>query len=43
LESTVAVQRKEMQVLTVQLKEQAAQIRKVSARLEASNPALKVA
>ena len=42
LKSTVAVQQKEMQVLTVQLKEQAAQIQKVSAQLEASKPAPKV-
>jgi uncharacterized coiled-coil protein SlyX len=42
LKSTVAVQRKEMQVLTAQLKEQAAHIQKVSARSEASNPASKV-
>jgi septal ring factor EnvC (AmiA/AmiB activator) len=34
LKSTVALQQKEMQVLTVQLKEQAAQIQKVSAQLE---------
>ena len=42
LKSTVAVQQKEMQVLTAQLKEQAAQIQKVSAQLEASKPAPKV-
>jgi septal ring factor EnvC (AmiA/AmiB activator) len=42
LKSTVAVQRKEMQGLTAQLKEQAAQIQKVSAQSEASNPASKV-
>jgi len=42
LKSTVALQRKEMQVLTAQLKEQAAQIQKVSAQLEASKPAPKV-
>jgi len=39
LKSTVALQQKEMQVLTTQLKEQAAQIQKVSARIEASKPA----
>ena len=42
LNSTVALQQKEMQVLTAQLKEQAAQIQKVSAQLEASKPAPKV-
>ena len=42
LKSTVALQKKEMQVLTAQLKEQAAQIQKVSAQLEASKPAPKV-
>ena len=42
LRSTVALQQKEMQVLTAQLKEQAAQIQKVSAQLEASKPAPKV-
>ena len=42
LKSTVVLQQKEMQVLTAQLKEQAAQIQKVSARLEASKPAPKV-
>jgi uncharacterized coiled-coil protein SlyX len=42
LKSTVASQQKEMQVLTAQLKEQAAQIQKVSAQLEASKPAPKV-
>jgi uncharacterized protein (UPF0212 family) len=41
LKSTVASQ-KEMQVFTAQLKEQAAQIQKVSAHLEASKPAPKV-
>jgi Chaperone of endosialidase len=39
LKSTVALQQKEMQVLTAQLKEQAAQIQKVSAQLEVSKPA----
>jgi uncharacterized coiled-coil protein SlyX len=34
LNSTVAMQQKEMQVLTAQLKEQAGQIQKVSAQLE---------
>jgi hypothetical protein len=42
LKSTVALQQKEMQVLTAQLKEQAAQIQKVSAQLEASKPMPKV-
>jgi len=42
LKSTVASQQKEMQVLTAQLKEQAAQIQKVSAQFEASKPAPKV-
>jgi hypothetical protein len=42
LKSTVALQQKEMRVLTAQLKEQAAQIQKVSAQLEASKPAPKV-
>ena len=42
LKSTVASQQKEMQVLTAQLKEQGAQIQKVSAQLEASKPAPKV-
>ena len=40
--ATVALQQKEMEVLTAQLKEQAAQIQKVSAQLEASKPAPKV-
>jgi septal ring factor EnvC (AmiA/AmiB activator) len=39
LKSTVALQQKEMQVLTAQLKEQAAQIQKVSAQLELNKPA----
>jgi len=42
LKSTVALQQKEMQGLTAQLKEQAAQIQKVSAQLEASKPTPKV-
>ena len=42
LKSTVSLQQKEMQILTTQLKEQAAQIQKVSAQLEASKPAPKV-
>ena len=41
LKSTVALQQKEMEVLTAQLKEQAAQIQKVSAQLEVSKPAPK--
>jgi hypothetical protein len=39
LEVTVAQQQKGMEVLTAQLKEQAAQIQKVSAQLEVSKPA----
>jgi len=42
LKSTVALQQKDMQVLTAQLKEQAAQIQKVSAQLETSKSAPKV-
>jgi hypothetical protein len=42
LKSTVAQQQKGMEVLTAQLKEQAAQIQKVSAQLEMSKPAAKV-
>ena len=42
LKSTVAQQQKGMDVLTAQLKEQAAQIQKVSAQLEASKPAPQV-
>ena len=42
LKSTVALQQKGMEVLTAQLKEQATQIQKVSAQLEASKPAPKV-
>ena len=42
LKSTVALQQKDVQVLTAQLKEQAAQIQKVSAQLEASKPASRV-
>jgi trimeric autotransporter adhesin len=41
LQSTVAQQQKGMNVLTAQLKEQAAQIQKVSARLEVIRPAPK--
>jgi septal ring factor EnvC (AmiA/AmiB activator) len=41
LKSTVAQQQKGMEVLTAQIKEQAAQIQKVSARLEVSKPAPK--
>ncbi len=43
LKSTVAQQQKGMEILTAQLKEQAAQIQKVSAQLEVSKPATKVA
>ena len=39
LKSTVALQRKEMEVLTAQLKEQAAQIQRVSAQIELNKPA----
>ena len=39
LQATVAQQQKSMEVLTAQLKEQAAQIQKVSAELELSKPA----
>ena len=42
LKSTVAQQQKGMEVLTAQLKEQAAQIQKVSAKLEMSKPAPQV-
>ena len=42
LKSTVALQKKEMQVLTAQLKEQAAQIQKVSAQIRMTKPAPKV-
>jgi hypothetical protein len=43
LEGTVAQQQKGMEVLTAQLKEQAAQIQKVSAQVEMAKPATKVA
>src|SRR5262245_3552018 len=39
LKSTVALQQKGMEVLTAQLKEQAAQFQKVSAELEVNRPA----
>jgi len=39
LKSTVAQQQKGMEILTAQLKEQAAQIQKVNARLEVNKPA----
>jgi Chaperone of endosialidase len=42
LQATVAQQQKGMEVLIAQLKEQAAQIQKVSAQLEMSKPAAKV-
>jgi hypothetical protein len=42
LQATVAQQQKGMEVLTAQLKEQAAQIQKVSAQLEVSKPAPQV-
>ena len=41
LKSTAALQQKEMQVLTAQLKEQAAQIQKVSAQIQTTKPALR--
>jgi len=42
LQATVAQQQKQIGILTAQLKEQAAQIQKVSAQLEMSKPAAKV-
>ena len=42
LEATVAQQQKGMEILMAQLKEQAAQIEKVSAQLEMNKPAAKV-
>jgi len=42
LQATVAQQQKGMEVLTAQLKEQAAQIQKVSAQIEMSKPAPQV-
>ena len=42
LKSTIAQQQKGMEVLTAQLKEQGAQIQKVSAQLEMSKPAAKL-
>jgi hypothetical protein len=39
LQATVAQQRKEMEILTVELKEQSAQIQRVSAQVEARKPA----
>jgi uncharacterized coiled-coil protein SlyX len=42
LEATVAQQQKQIETLTAQLKEQAAQIQKVGAQLEASRPAPQV-
>ena len=42
LKVTVAQQQKGMEVLTAQLKEQGAQIQKVSAQLEVGKPAAKV-
>jgi uncharacterized coiled-coil protein SlyX len=42
LEATVAQQQKGMEVLTAQLREQAAQIQKVSAQLEVNKPAPQV-
>jgi uncharacterized coiled-coil protein SlyX len=43
LEATVAQQQKEIKALTASLTEQAAQIQKVSAQLEASKPAPQMA
>jgi methyl-accepting chemotaxis protein len=42
LRSTVAQQQKQMEIIAAQLKEQAAQIQKVSAQLETSKPAPQV-
>ena len=42
LKSTVAQQQKGMEVLTAQLREQAAQVQKVNAQLEVSNPTSQV-
>ena len=42
LKSTVAQQQKGMEVLTARLKEQAAQIQKVNAKLEVNKPAPQV-
>jgi O-acetylhomoserine/O-acetylserine sulfhydrylase-like pyridoxal-dependent enzyme len=42
LKSTVAQQQKGMEILTTQLKEQAAQIQKVNDRLEVNKPAPRV-
>jgi uncharacterized coiled-coil protein SlyX len=42
LKSTVAQQQKGMEILTTQLKEQAAQIQKVNARFEVNKPAPRV-
>jgi hypothetical protein len=42
LQATVAQQQKQIQTLTAQLRDQAAQIQKVSARLEVSKPAPQV-
>ena len=42
LQTTVAEQRKGMEVLTTQLKEQGAQIQKVTAQIEMSRPASRV-
>ena len=42
LRATATQQQKGMEILTAQLKEQAAQIQKVSAQLEMSKPAAKV-
>jgi cell division protein FtsB len=42
LQSTVAQQAKTIDVLTAQVKEQAAQIQKVSAQLEVNKPAAQV-
>ena len=42
LEATVAQQQKQIETLTTQLKEQAAQIQRVSAQVEMAKPATKV-
>jgi uncharacterized coiled-coil protein SlyX len=43
LKSTIARQQKEIQTLMATVREQSAQIQKVSARLEASNPVIQIA
>jgi septal ring factor EnvC (AmiA/AmiB activator) len=43
VQASVAQQRKEMEILTASLKEQAAQIQKVNAQVEANKPSTQVA